>query len=145
MLQIQKNKDVIEQIKKLEKRIDDLKESKVLFVTFLTRTQQLYSHHTSKIKEQVERFEESLVKKSFYSFRKCKEMRKMMQIFRLYCVHLEAVAKGNNFDLRRIDFDSSNQETKLSNQSTSLIKEIDLYINDESSYNSAFSDYHSNC
>ena len=51
MLQIQKNKDVIEQVKKLEKRIDDLKESKVLFVAFLTRTQQLYSHHTSKIKE----------------------------------------------------------------------------------------------
>lgn len=50
MLPIEKNKDVIEKINKLYQRIECLKESKFLFVAFLTKSQQLYGTQTKKIK-----------------------------------------------------------------------------------------------
>ena len=52
MLQIQKNKDVIEDINKLQKRVSQLKDAKFLFANYLARAQELYTHHAKKIKEE---------------------------------------------------------------------------------------------
>lgn len=50
MLAYEKNKDVIEQVKKLSSRIDNLADTKVKFYDYIIKTQQMFTSQSKTIK-----------------------------------------------------------------------------------------------
>jgi len=95
MLATEKNRDVIEQINKINSRIDSLSETKSNLFMFLLKVQDLYKSHSKNVQSQIENFEDLINKKSIYSVQKCLSMKKMTGIYKRILIFVEGTAKIN--------------------------------------------------
>ena len=93
MLPIEKNKDIMEQIARIIRRMDHLAEVKDKLFQLAKRTNQLYSLTSHRISKEMTEFEEKVIRKVLYSTDKSNGIINMGKISREFAVQLEKASK----------------------------------------------------
>lgn len=93
MLPIEKNKDIMEQIARIIRRMDHLAEVKDKLFQLAKRTNQLYSLTSHRISKEMTEFEEKVIRKVLYSTDKSNGIINMGKIYREFAVQLEKASK----------------------------------------------------
>lgn len=84
----------------------------------------MLDEHSKMIKNQIENFEDVIIKKSFYSMSKCKEMKKLAYIHKQLCTFVENISKLNLIQIKKMDIDTNKQEEKLAKKAEHFVNAV---------------------
>lgn len=87
----------------------------------------MFNENSKSIKKQIENFEDTITKKSFYSIAKCKNMKRLIFIYKHLCNFIQDVAKLNIDYLGKVDINSTKLEEKLMKKSDQFNKAVADY------------------
>lgn len=99
MLPVGKHKELVGQIDRIDRRIQNIQEVKSTLFAYITRSEQLYISYADRVFKSMIGFEEKIVKAIFYSTDKSNYILNMSKIYREFCSSLEKNSKINLINL----------------------------------------------
>jgi hypothetical protein len=74
---------------------------------------------------EVEKFEDVITKKSFYSIGKCHSMKRFVNIYKQMLIFIDGVTQLNEVELEKINIKNTRREENLKNKANQFTKVVD--------------------
>lgn len=145
MLPIEKNRDIIEQIRRVVRRSGNIHEVKDKLFHFIKEVMNLSSTFSQKINLEMTRFEEFVMKNSLY-YEKSNHIINLSKLYREFSLQIERNAKLNLISLAKIKQEGiQRQDDKLRAKCEGCIRNFEKNAEQEKEYNTKYVVYSEHC